>query len=88
MKSRIAVLASVLAYLAVVSIAITACTDAERAALSSLGDEASITCYSGGAVIYSDTSTGKVMAGEGLFYKSKTTGRYVRNYADCIVVSK
>ena len=68
-----------------ISVSLLGCTDADLASFKSLGDEADITCYSGGKVVYTDTSTGKVAAGEGLYYKSKNTGEYVKNYADCIV---
>jgi uncharacterized lipoprotein YehR (DUF1307 family) len=77
-------LLSCIALLLVISVA--GCTDAERASFSSLGNEADVTCFSGGQVVYKDVSTGKVLTGGGLYYKSETTGRYVKNYADCIVV--
>lgn len=66
------------------------CTDAERASFAAYGNESQITCYSGNGVIYEDTSTGKVaqLDGDGITFKSKTTGRYVRAFADCIVISK
>ena len=62
------------------------CTDAERASFGAYGEEAAITCYSGGEVVFEDVSTGKVLAAEGLIYRSKTTGRYVRAFGDCIAV--
>lgn len=66
------------------------CTDAEKARWGALGEEAEIVCYSGNAVIFSDESTGKVMDGEGngLAFRSKSSGKYVRTYADCIVTEK
>lgn len=67
------------------------CTDAERASLGSYGSQAQVLCYSGGKVVFEDTSTGKVMASqgeEGIVFKSKTTGNYVRAFADCIVIEK
>lgn len=68
---------------------LSACTDAEMASLGAYGDNASIKCYSGGEVIYDDISTGKVVQldGDGITYKSKNTGQYVRAYADCIVTT-
>ena len=65
------------------------CTDAKRASWSAYGDEARITCYSGAQVIFDDTSTGKVaqLDGDGITFKSKKTGRYVRAFADCIVAN-
>lgn len=64
------------------------CTDAERASWGALGEESDIKCYSGGVEVFSDTSTGKVLAAEGIIYRSKTTGKYVRAYADCVTISK
>ena len=65
------------------------CTDAERASFAAYGDEARVTCYSGAQVIFDDTSTGKVaqLDGDGITFKSKKTGRYVRAFADCIVTN-
>lgn len=63
------------------------CTDAERAALGALGEQAHIRCYSGGMVVYEATSTGKVRGGgeAGLSFMDAKTGKYTRVYADCIV---
>lgn len=71
------------------ALVIAGCTDAERAAIGAYGNESKVTCYSGNGVIYDDTSTGKVaqIDGDGITFKSKATGRYVRAYADCIVIS-
>lgn len=70
-------------------IAISGCTDAERASLFAYGDEAWVTCYSGGAVIFQQQSTGKVaqLDGDGITFKSKADGSYVRAFADCIVTT-
>ena len=72
------------------SVLLGGCTDAERAAMFAYGDKAQITCYSGGEVVFQDTSTGKVspVDGEGLTFKSNTTGAYVRAFADCIVTNE
>lgn len=67
------------------------CTDASRAAIGSYGSESKVICYSGGKAVYEDESTGKVGSGEGeegIVFKSKTTGKYVRAFADCIVIEK
>lgn len=75
--------------LTVVVASVSGCTDAEIASFSAYGDESTVTCYSGSQVIFDDTSTGKVaqLDGDGIVFKSKKTGKYVRAYADCIVVS-
>ena len=69
---------------------LSGCTDAERASWGAIGDSASITCYSGGQVIFEDVSTGKVyqIDGDGITYKSARSEEYVRAYADCIVITK
>lgn len=64
------------------------CTDAQLASVSAYGANAKVECYSGGDIVFSDTSTGKVVSlkdGDGLAFKSTKTGKYIRVYADCIV---
>ena len=75
--------------IAIATLALTACTDAELATYAAYGDNASVKCYSGGKIIHDDVSTGKVVQldGDGITYKSKNTGEYVRAYADCIVTT-
>lgn len=71
------------------ALSLTACTDAEVSSWGAYGDEATVTCYSGAAEIFKDTSTGKVEGtGDGVQFRSETTGKHVRTYADCIVISK
>ena len=71
------------------SLTAVVCTDAERASMFNYGDQAQITCWSGGNVIFEDVSTGKVqqLDGDGITYKSTKTGKYVRAFADCIVMN-
>lgn len=74
-----------------VAVASTAgCTDAEMANMFAYGDQAEVTCYSGGQVIFQDVSTGKVvpLEGDGFTYKSAKTGQFVRAFADCILTVK
>jgi hypothetical protein len=75
--------------LALIIFAVAGCTDAERAALGALGEESEIKCYSGAEIIFDDWSTGKIVVVEhgGLVFRSKTTGKFVRAYADCVVMS-
>lgn len=66
----------------------TGCTDATMASLGSYGETSKITCFSGGEVVREYTSTGKVIAadqGDGVGFRSRETGKYVRVYADCVV---
>lgn len=73
----------------VMMLTLAGCTDAEMASMGAYGEEADITCYSGGKEVFTDTSTGRIQSGEqGIFYKSKKTGKYIKAYADCIVTSK
>lgn len=66
------------------------CTDAQRSSYGAYFDRAEIFCYSGGKVIFQDQSTGKVeqLDGEGLTYRSAKSGKYIRAYADCILVGE
>lgn len=77
----------ILAAALLAAIATAGCTDAERASFSALGKEATVTCYSGGQVVFEATSTGKVVSldSAGVAFKDQATGKYVRAYADCIV---
>lgn len=77
-------------FLLSVIVCLAACTDADIASVSALGNESEIKCYSGGQVIFDDTSTGKISQGDhgGLYFQSKATGKFVRAYADCIIHSK
>lgn len=73
---------------AIFALGAVGCTEAERARHTSYGSKANVTCYSGGQVILSDQSTGRVQTdekGAGVYYKSAKTGRLVHTYADCIV---
>lgn len=73
-----------------VILAVAGCTDAGMAHFSQLGDQAKVECFSGGQVIYSGTSTGKIESNaqeDGLYFKEKESGKFVRLYADCVVRS-
>ena len=76
-----------LALVAIVALALPGCTDAERAKLGSIGSQATITCYSGGVVVFEDTSTGVVQAleADGFAYRSAKTGEFTRVFADCVI---
>ena len=78
-------------FIAVLLLSLTACTDASMASFAALGNESEVTCYSGGQAVFKDTSTGVVQSGEGgagVYFESATTRRYIKTYADCIVISK
>lgn len=70
----------------VLAILATGCTDSELAKFDSYGENAAITCYSGGKVVLQDTSTGRVITqGATTAFKSQTTQRYVKSTADCVI---
>lgn len=62
------------------------CTDAERVSWVALGDPGTITCYSGGQVIYEGKSTGKILTeSHGWLLQDAATGRLVRVSGDCVI---
>lgn len=72
------------------AMALVACTDADMAHMSQLGDAAHVQCFSGGQVIYDGHSTGKIQSNQsedGLYFREKESGKFVRLYADCVVKS-
>ncbi len=74
-------------FVAALCIFAAGCTDAERASWGALGNEGTIKCYSGGEVVFDSQSTGKIIQGKdgGLLFREKSSGKYIRAYADCIV---
>lgn len=70
-------------------IALSACTDAEWDKTTRLGAAQEIICYSGGNVVFTDTSTGMpTETTNGIGYRSQNTGKYVQVYLDCLVQEK
>ena len=77
--------------LSVATVSLIGCTDAEMSRLFSFGDSAKVTCYSGGEVIYSGYSTGKIKSEEnsdGYFFKDKKTGSLMEVSGNCVIVYK
>ena len=65
---------------------IAACTDADLANFKRIGGQQAITCYSGGVKVFSDTSTGVTKpSNSGIYYMSKSTGKFMQVYMDCVV---
>jgi hypothetical protein len=65
------------------------CTDAGCSKLSSLGDRAKISCYSGGKLIYEGESTGKVSSernSDGYYFKDAEDGRLKEVSGNCVIV--
>jgi len=70
--------------------ALAGCTDTNMAVLRSLGDEGTISCYSGGVLIYEGASTGKVQnisGSDGWEFKDKKTGKLIRVSGDCVITN-
>ena len=73
--------------LAVIAVT-TGCTDADMAHMSQYNDPSHVQCFSGGQVIYDGHSTGKIASNkdeDGLYFREKESGKFVRLYADCVV---
>ena len=65
-----------------------ACTDAQRGKITSLGNSATIECYSGGKLIYSGKSTGKVQSeanSDGYFFRDDKLNKMIEVSGDCII---
>lgn len=66
------------------------CTDGKWKQVTSIGESAKITCYSGGKVIYDGLSTGKVHAehdSDGWYFEDASTHRLIRVSGDCLIVN-
>lgn len=64
------------------------CSDAEQARWKAIGDPGDIECYSGGVLIYSGRSTGKIYSEEhsdGWYLNDSKTNRLVRVSGDCVI---
>ena len=64
------------------------CTDAELGKLSSLGNSATIECWSGGQLIYEGKSSGKVLSeanSDGYFFKDSKTGKFMEVSGNCVI---
>lgn len=70
------------------SITMIACTDARMGKITALGDNAKVECYSGGKLIYSGISTGKVnseLDSDGYLFVDKKTGKYMEVSGECVI---
>lgn len=64
------------------------CTDGFKGKISSYGDSRSIECYSGGKLIYSGTSTGKIESeqnSDGYFFVEKGTEKLLEVSGNCVI---
>jgi len=65
---------------------ITSCTDAGCSKIGNYGGSAQVTCYSGGRLIYTGFSTGKVQSestSDGYYFKDAKTNELVEVSGDC-----
>ena len=71
----------------ILAITITSCTDSLKAGLSSYGEVHIVELYSGGKVVATYESTGKVECSEGgiCSWMDKATGKLVRTSGDIVV---
>lgn len=68
--------------------ALASCTDAQRAKVGGLGDEFKVEMYSGGKLVRTWTSTGKVSNEEntdGYYFKDKATGKLIEVSGDVVI---
>ena len=69
-------------------IALAGCTDVERAQVASLGDPASVKCWSGTQVIFDGRSTGVVTSPEGsdgYRFMDANTRKLVEVSGNCVI---
>jgi len=70
-------------------LALAGCTDAGWGKITSLGNKAHVTCYSGGKMIYEGASTGKVKSeasSDGYYFKDAKTGKIMEVSGNCIIL--
>lgn len=71
-----------------VTAAVAGCSDARWGKVTAWGDEARVTCFSGGRIVFDDFSTGKVNDSEGsdgYYFVAKSTGRLTEVSGDCML---
>jgi hypothetical protein len=74
-----------------VALVLGGCTNADIAQLTALGSPASITCYSGGKIIYQGMSTGKIATeqqSDGWYFEDASTHELVRVSGQCVIKQK
>lgn len=75
------------AYLFIVG-SLFACTDAQRGKIGAIGDNAKVECWSGGELIYSGLSSGKVSSesySDGYNFIDSKTGKYMEVSGNCVI---
>jgi hypothetical protein len=72
----------------IIALSICSCTDASRARLTGYGDEYKVEMYSGGQMVRSWTSSGKVHSEEGsdgYFFNDKASGKLIEVTGDVVI---
>ena len=67
------------------------CTDASQAKMFNYGNEFTVEMYSGGVLVRSWTSSGKVSSeqgSDGYYFKDKATGKLVEVSGDVVITNK
>lgn len=64
------------------------CTDAQRGKLGAIGDSGKVECYSGGKLIYSGMSTGKISSeqnSDGYNFVDQKTRKFMEVSGNCVI---
>lgn len=80
-----------LAIIALLAVAATGCTDAKWDKMTNFGGRADVACYSGTALIYEGTSTGKVVSeqnSDGYAFRDQADGKLKEVSGNCIITYK
>lgn len=73
---------------ALIILSLTACSNANRAAIHAWGKRHDIKCYSGGVLIYDGYTTGKVENedhSDGYYFQDEATGKFTTITANCVI---
>lgn len=76
---------------AFLTIALVSCTDAGKAKLTNFGNEFTVELYSGGQLVKSWVSSGKVLSegdSSGYFFVDKATGKLVEVDGDVVITNR
>lgn len=69
-------------------IGLAGCSDAEKAAFKAFGQRHKVVCYSGGIIIYSGYSTGKILNedhSDGYYFEDEATHKLVSVSGNCVI---
>lgn len=64
------------------------CTDTDMASWSAFGKPGTVTCYSGGKIIYEGKATGRIQtvtSSDGWEFEEAETGAFIRVSGDCLI---